>query len=72
MTSTIYSQLFSVLCDKTINPFDLPAVQNKAYRLGYYELIRFLEKHRDWYIEHLINNVKNESKVCGTCEHCPF
>ena len=72
MIDVVFSHISTVLSDKSINPFDIPAVENRAYRLGYDDVIRFLEKNRNWYIDHLLSITRDEPPNCASCNRCPF
>ena len=51
MDPKVKEQILSIRDTGLTNMFDLPMVQRLAYERGYFELVLYLEDHRDEYAE---------------------
>ncbi len=49
MTGTIKEQILAIRDTGETNMLDIRMVQNIAYREGYYELVMYLEHHKEGY-----------------------
>lgn len=49
MTDTIFGQIMSIRNSGTVNMISLNEVQRLAYKKGYYELVCYIEEHRQEY-----------------------
>jgi hypothetical protein len=49
MTDTIFGQIMSIRDSGTVNMLSLNEVQRLAYEKGYYELVCYIEEHRQEY-----------------------
>ncbi|MGI6033866.1 MAG: DUF5049 domain-containing protein [Coriobacteriales bacterium] len=54
MTETIKEQILAIRDTGLTNMFDLPYVQRLAFDRGYYELVLFIEDHRDEYVRFIM------------------
>ncbi|MGI6736708.1 MAG: DUF5049 domain-containing protein [Anaerovoracaceae bacterium] len=54
MTETIKEQILAIRDTGLTNMFDLPCVQRLAFDRGYYELVLFIEEHRDEYVRFIM------------------
>ena len=49
MTEKVKEQILAIRDTGLTNMFDVPMVQRLAYERGYYELVCYLEEHREEY-----------------------
>jgi hypothetical protein len=49
ITDTIFEQIMAVRARGAVNMFDAAGVQREANGRGFYELVIFIEEHRDIY-----------------------
>jgi len=54
MTSKIIEQILTIRDSGVTNMFDIKRVQLEAYRRGCYELVVFLEEHRQEYTKFIL------------------
>ena len=55
MDPKVKEQILSIRDTGLTNMFDLPMVQRLAYERGYFELVLYLEDHRDEYIRFILH-----------------
>jgi hypothetical protein len=55
MDPKVKEQIFSIRDTGLTNMFDLPMVQRLAYERGYFELVLYLEDHRDEYAHFILH-----------------
>ncbi len=49
ITDTLFEQIMAVRSSGAVNMFDATGVQIEANKNGFYELVIFIEEHRDIY-----------------------
>jgi hypothetical protein len=54
ITDKIYRQIIVIRDSGVCNMFDLPRVQEAAYKNGFYELVVFLNEHKKEYAEFIL------------------
>jgi hypothetical protein len=54
MDPKVKEQILSIRDTGLTNMFDLPMVQRLAYERGYFELVLYLEDHRDEYAHFIL------------------
>ena len=54
MTEVIRKQIMAVRATGETNMFDIPLVQVIANRMGFYELVIYLEEHRAEYVNFIL------------------
>ena len=54
MTETIRNQILAIRDTGRENMFNVPAIQRIAYEMDFFELVIFLEEHRDEYIRFIL------------------
>lgn len=54
MTEVIRKQIMAVRATGEANMFDIPLVQVIADRMGFYELVIYLEEHRAEYVNFIL------------------
>ena len=54
MTETIRNQILVIRDTGRENMFNVPAIQRIAYEMDFFELVIFLEEHRDEYIRFIL------------------
>ena len=54
MDSKVKEQIFAIRDTGLTNMFDTRAVQRIAYDMNFYELVVFLEEHRDKYVRFIL------------------
>ena len=55
MDPKVKEQILSIRDTGLTNMFDLPMVQRLAYERGYFELVLYLEDHRDKYAHFILH-----------------
>lgn len=55
MKNKIMEQILAVRDTGRTNMFDIPAVQNIAYEMEFYELVMFLEDNKSAYVNFIIS-----------------
>ena len=55
MDPKVKEQILSIRDTGLTNMFDLPMVQRLAYERGYFELVLYLEDHRDEYSHFILH-----------------
>ena len=55
MDPKVKEQILSIRDTGLTNMFDLPMIQRLAYERGYFELVLYLEDHRDEYIRFILH-----------------
>lgn len=55
MDPKVKEQILSIRDTGLTNMFDLPMVQRLAYERGYFELVLYLEGHRDEYAHFILH-----------------
>ena len=59
MNDTVFSQLMDIRDSGRVNMFDIPSVQRVAFESGFYELVCFIEEHREAYIHFILTGEKS-------------
>ena len=54
MNETIRNQILAIRDSAVTNMFDVIRVQREAYERGFYELVLYLEEHRDSYARFIL------------------
>ena len=54
MNETVFSQLMDIRNSGRVNMFDIPSVQRMAFKMGFYELVCFIEEDRAAYIRFIL------------------
>ena len=54
MTETIRNQILAIRDTGRENMFNVPAIQRIAYEMDFFELVVFLEEHRDEYVRFIL------------------
>ena len=54
MNEKIVSQIRNIRNSGRVNMFDIPAVQRMAFKMGFYELVCFIEEDRAAYIRFIL------------------
>ena len=55
ITDTLAEQILTVRASGKYNMFDTVGIQREAHELGFYELVIFLEEHKDAYTHFIIS-----------------
>ena len=55
MDEKIKEQIIDIRDSGLTNMFDLPVVQRLAFDRNYYELVLFIEEHRDEYVSFILH-----------------
>ncbi len=55
MTDTIRNQILAVCATGQTNMFAVKSVQRLAYEMDYFELVNFIDEHRDEYTRFIAN-----------------
>lgn len=54
MTDKVFRAILAIRASGKTNMFDIPTVQRLAYDEGFYELVTYLEEHRDKYVHFIL------------------
>lgn len=54
MSDVLIRQILDIREGGKYNMFDIRGVQREAYARGYYELVLFMEEHRDQYARYIL------------------
>ena len=54
MSDVISRQIMTIRDTGNVNMFDVPAVQRMAFESGFYELVCFIEEHREAYVHFIL------------------
>ena len=54
MSDVIFRQIMTIRDTGSVNMFDVPAVQRMAFESGFYELVCFIEEHREVYVHFIL------------------
>ena len=54
MNEKIVSQIRNIRNSGRVNMFDIPAVQRIAFKMGFYELVCFIEEDRAAYVRFIL------------------
>ena len=54
MNETIFTQIMDIRDSGRVNMFDIPGVQCMAFKMGFYELVCFIEEDRAAYIRFIL------------------
>lgn len=54
MDQNVREQILSIRNMRLTNMFDLPAVQRLAFERGYYELVFYIEDHKEAYVHFIL------------------
>ena len=60
MNEKVFAQIMDIRNSGRVNMFDVPRVQRMAFEMGFYELVCFIEEHREAYIH--FSRVKNSRR----------
>ena len=58
MSEKIFSQIMHIRDSGRVNMFDIPAVQRIAFKMGFYELVCFIEEDRVAYVRFILTGEK--------------
>lgn len=61
MDAKIKEQIMAIHDSGLTNMFDLPTVQRLAFERNYFELVLFLEDHREEYIDFILHGDRESS-----------
>ena len=59
MSDEVFRQLMAIRDTGRVNMLDVPAVQRMAFESGFYELVCFIEEHREAYIHFILSEEKS-------------
>ena len=59
MNEKVFSQIMDIRDSGRVNMFDVPGVQRMAFEMGFYELVCFIEEHREAYIHFILTGEKS-------------
>ena len=54
MSEKIKAQIHAIRATGKTNMFDIPVVQRLAYEIEFYELVTYLEDHRQEYVQFIL------------------
>ena len=54
MSEKIKAQILAIRVTGKTNMFDIPVVQRLAYEMEFYELVTYLEDHRQEYVQFIL------------------
>ena len=54
MSEKIKAQILAIRATGKTNMFDIPVVQRLAYEMEFYELVSYLEDHRQEYVQFIL------------------
>ena len=54
MNETVFTQIMDIRDSGRVNMFDIPAVQRIAFKVGFYELVCFIEEDRATYVRFIL------------------
>ena len=54
MNETVFTQIMDIRDSGRVNMFDIPAVQRIAFKMGFYELVCFVEEDRATYVRFIL------------------
>ena len=54
MSEKIFSQIMHIRDSGRVNMFDVPGVQRMAFKMGFYELVCFIEENRAAYVRFIL------------------
>lgn len=55
MTEKVKEQILAIRDTGLTNMFDLPYVQRLAFDMAYYDLVLFIEEHKDEYVHFILH-----------------
>lgn len=55
MTDKVFQAIMSIRASGKTNMFDIPTVQRIAFDEGFYELVTYLEEHREKYVQFILH-----------------
>ena len=58
MSDEVFRQLMAIRDTGRVNMLDVPAVQRMAFESGFYELVCFIEEHREAYVHFILTGEK--------------
>ena len=58
MNERIFTQIRDIRNSGRVNMFDIPGVQRMAFKMGFYELICFIEEDRAAYVRFILTGEK--------------
>ena len=54
MTDKVFDQIMEIRKSGICNLFDIIAIQNEAYKKGFFELVVYLEEHKKEYVQFIL------------------
>ena len=54
MNEKVFSQIMDIRDSGRVNMFDIPDVQRMAFKMGFYELVCFIEEDRAAYVRFIL------------------
>ena len=54
MNETIFTQIMDIRDSGRVNMFDVPGVHRMAFKMGFYELVCFIEENRAAYVRFIL------------------
>ena len=54
INETVFSQIMDIRDSGQVNMFDVPGVQRMAFKMGFYELVCFIERDRAAYVRFIL------------------
>ena len=58
MNEKVFSQIMDIRNSGRVNMFDIPGVQCMAFKMGFYELVCFIEEDRAAYVRFILTGEK--------------
>ena len=58
MNGKVVSQIMDIRDSGRVNMFDVPGVQRMAFKMGFYELVCFIEEDRAAYVRFILTGEK--------------
>ena len=58
MNEKVFSQIMDIRESGQVNMFDVPGVQRRAFEMGFYELVCFIEEERAGYVRFILTGEK--------------
>ena len=60
MSDKVFEQILVIKNSGVTNMFDVNTVQNEANRLGYYDLVIYIEEHKKEYANFILTGERSE------------
>ena len=59
MSDALIKQILTIRADGKYNMFDATGIQREAHKRGFYELVVFIEEHRDRYSRFILTGQRD-------------